>query len=173
MSPAMTTTTEHAILASPLGNLTAVRDAQGLVGLYFPHHWYRPDPATFGPRVDSGFDDVARQLEEYFTGERREFDLPLTPRGDELQRRVWDLVAEVPYGQTTTYGALTRGVGENVTAQQIGAAVGRNPLCILIPCHRVIGSGGRLTGYAGGLKRKAALLELEQPTLPTLGIWRT
>ena len=159
--------TEHTILATRLGNLTIVRDADAVVGLYFPHHWYRPDPATFGPRTDTGFEDVSSQLEEYLAGERREFDLTLQPRGSVLQRRVWDLVAQVPYGQTTTYGAIARRLSCDVTAQQVGAAVGRNPLCILIPCHRVVGSTGKLTGYAGGLERKRALVDIEQPTLLT------
>jgi methylated-DNA-[protein]-cysteine S-methyltransferase len=121
-----------------------------------------PDRAEFGPRTDRGFGDVARQLEEYLSGVRKEFDLPLEAHGSAFQRRVWDLIAQVPYGQTTTYGDLARRLGGDVTAQEVGAAVGRNPFCILIPCHRVVGSTGKLTGYAGGLKRKQALLDLEQ-----------
>jgi len=154
--------TEHTVLATQLGKLTIVRDAGSLVGLYFPRHWPRPDRAAFGPRTGRGFGDVARQLDEYLAGDRGEFNLPLEARGTEFQRRVWDLVAQVPYGQTTTYGDLSRCLGDGVSAQEVGAAVGRNPLCILIPCRRVIGSAGKLTGYAGGLDRKRALLELEQ-----------
>jgi methylated-DNA-[protein]-cysteine S-methyltransferase len=157
-----TAVTEHAVLATRLGELTIVRNADSLTGLYFPHHWHMPDRATFGPRTDKGFDDVARQLDEYLVGVRREFDLPLDARGGAFQRRVWDLVAQVSYGQTTTYGDLARRLGDDVTAQDVGSAVGRNPLCILIPCHRVIGSTGKLTGYAGGLKRKRALLDIER-----------
>jgi methylated-DNA-[protein]-cysteine S-methyltransferase len=159
------TTNQHTILATRLGDLTVVRNAETVVGLYFPHHWYRPGPDTFGPRTDEGFDEVARQLEEYLAGGRREFDLPLQAHGSEPRRRVWDLVAEVPYGQTITYGSLARRLNGEVTPQQIGADIGRNPLCILIPCHRVVGSNGKLAGYAGGLQRKRALLELEQLTL--------
>jgi methylated-DNA-[protein]-cysteine S-methyltransferase len=157
-----TITAEHAVLATRLGDLTIVRDGDSLVGLYFPHHWYQPDPAAFGTRTDRGFEDTAGQLDEYLAGTRTGFDLPIQARGDEFQRRVWGLVSQIPYGQTTTYGHLARLLGGAVTAQEVGAAVGHNPLCILIPCHRVIGSTGKLTGYAGGLKRKRALLELEQ-----------
>ena len=155
-------TAEHTVLATRLGDLTVVRDHDQLTGLYFRHHWYRPDPVTFGPRTDRGFEDVSGQLEEYLTGRRSSFELPLRPLGTEFQLRVWELVAQVRYGHTTSYGDLARRLGDGATAQQAGAAVGRNPLSILIPCHRVIGSNGKLTGYAGGLKRKRDLLELEQ-----------
>ena len=157
--------TRHTVVDSPIGPLTVVRDEDGITGVYFRHHWTRPDPATFGPRVDPagdrGFDAVISQLGEYLAGERREFDLPLTPHGDPAEQRVWELLAEIGYGQTTTYGALARQVGGDVTPKEIGGFVGANPLSILIPCHRVVGSAGQLTGYAGGLKRKRHLLELE------------
>ena len=155
-------TAAHAVLATRLGDLTVVRDHDQLTGLYFRHHWYRPDPATFGPRSDRGFEDVSGQLGEYLAGRRTFFDLPLGPRGTEFQLGVWELVAQIRYGHTASYGELARRLGCDVTAQQVGAAVGRNPLPILIPCHRVIGSTGKLTGYAGGLKRKRDLLDLEQ-----------
>jgi methylated-DNA-[protein]-cysteine S-methyltransferase len=157
--------TRHAVIDSPLGPLTIVRDDDGITGVYFRHHWTRPDPATFGPRVDAaddrGFDQAITQLAEYFAGERREFDLPLTPHGSFTAQQVWKLLAAIPYGQTTTYGELARQVGGGVTAKEAGGFVGANPLSILIPCHRVVGSTGKLTGYAGGLKRKQHLLELE------------
>jgi methylated-DNA-[protein]-cysteine S-methyltransferase len=159
------TMNEHTVLATRLGDLTVVRDAETLVGLYFPHHWYLPDRAMFGPRTDEGFDDVARQLREYLAGTRQDFDLPLDARGSAAQRRVWSLVAEIPFGETVTYGHLARRLACDMTPQQVGATVGRNPLSILIPCHRVVGANGKLTGYAGGLGRKRALLELEQLTL--------
>ena len=158
----------HTVVSTELGELTLVRDADGMRGLYFPHHWYRPDPATFGPLRADGFDTVIGQVTEYLTGTRREFDLPLHPRGDAFQLRVWDLVGQIPYGDTVTYGALAARLGGDVTAQQVGAAVGRNPLCILVPCHRVVGAAGKLTGYAGGLARKRHLLDLEQTGLPPL-----
>jgi methylated-DNA-[protein]-cysteine S-methyltransferase len=111
---------------------------------------------------DVEFDDVRRELGEYFAGQRRTFSIPLGAGGDELQRRVWDLVCRVPYGEISTYGRLARELGDGTTAQEVGAAVGRNPLCILIPCHRIVGSTGKPTGYAGGLRRKQLLLDLEK-----------
>ena len=156
---------EHGIVATRLGDLTVVRAGEQLTGVYFPHHWHRPDPATFGPRTGRGLDAVARQLGEYLAGARQEFDLPLRLRGTELQLRVWELIAQVPYGRTTTYGDLARRAGGGLTPQEAGAAVGANPLSILIPCHRVIGSTGKLTGYAGGLARKRELLDLERGQL--------
>jgi methylated-DNA-[protein]-cysteine S-methyltransferase len=172
MTGTAATTTEHTVHRTPLGDLTIVRDTGRLVGLYFPHHWYRPDQASFGRKNDRGFDDARRQLDEYLAGVRATFDLPLDARGGELQRRVWELIAQAPYGQTTTYGDLARRLGGGVTAQEAGAAVGRNPLSILIPCHRIVGSTGKLTGYAGGLKRKRFLLDLEQAHAGhTPGLW--
>lgn len=160
----------HTVVPTALGELTLVRDADALQGLYFPHHWYMPNPATFGALRDDGFDEAVGQLGEYLDGQRREFDLALGPRGPEFHQRVWDLVRQVPYGDTVTYGALARRLGREVTAQQVGAAVGRNPLCVFVPCHRIVGAGGKLTGYAGGLARKRFLLDLEQPARLTLDL---
>ena len=162
-------TAEHTVHGTWLGDLTIVRDGGALTGLYFPHHWHRPSQASFGSRNDRGFDDARRQLDEYLAGTRTAFDLPLAPRGGDFQVRVWDLIAAVPYGQTTSYGDLARRLGAGATAQEVGVAVGRNPLSIVIPCHRIIGSTGKLTGYAGGLTRKRFLLDLEQARLP--GLW--
>jgi methylated-DNA-[protein]-cysteine S-methyltransferase len=167
----------HAVLDTSMGKLTVVREENALTGLYFPRHWPRPDRAAFGPRVDEGFADVARQLGEYLSGDRDAFELPVRVNGTEFDQRVWDLVARVPYGQTTTYGDLARELGGGAEPRDVGAAVGRNPLCIVIPCHRVIGSTGRLTGYAGGLDRKRALLEIEHARAlrtghaPAPGLW--
>jgi methylated-DNA-[protein]-cysteine S-methyltransferase len=153
--------TRHTVLATPIGDLTVVRDDDGITGVYFPRHWTRPDRAAFGPRVDAGFEDVAGQFGEYFAGRRRAFDLPLHASGNPQQERVWRLVAAIPYGRTATYGELARELGDGTTAQEVGAAVGANPLSVVVACHRVVGSGGRLTGYAGGLHRKRRLLDLE------------
>jgi methylated-DNA-[protein]-cysteine S-methyltransferase len=162
---AATTSTRHVVVDSPIGPLTLVRDDEGLTGLYYPGHWTRPDRNSFGPRVapsdDHGFDEAVIQLREYFAGERQDFDLPLNRRGSDTARQVWQLLAEIPYGQTTTYGELARKVGGGVDPRDIGGFVGDNPLSILIACHRVVGSTGKLTGYAGGLDRKRYLLELE------------
>ena len=155
-------TTSWTATGSPIGELTLVADDGRLTGVYFPHHWYRPDPATFGGHAEAGFGEVQRQLAEYFAGERQSFDLPLDARGDEFQRHVWELIGRIPYGQTATYGDLARELGGQVLAKDVGAAVGRNPLSVIVPCHRVVGKGGRLTGYAGGLARKRFLLDLEE-----------
>jgi methylated-DNA-[protein]-cysteine S-methyltransferase len=167
----------HGVLATPLGELTVVRAGRAVTGLYFPRHWPRPDPTAFGSRVEGGFADIACQLEEYLAGDRIAFDLPFGGHGTAFDRRVWDLVSRVPYGQTTTYGELARSLGAGTDPRDVGAAVGRNPLCILIPCHRVIGSNGKLAGYAGGLKRKRALLQIEHAGIlrrelaPAAGLW--
>jgi methylated-DNA-[protein]-cysteine S-methyltransferase len=155
-------TATHTTVDSPLGELTLVAEDGRLTGVYFPHHWYAPDPAGFGPRDDTGFDQAKAQLAEYFAGDRTRFDLPLQPRGDAFQAQVWDLIAAIPYGETVSYGDLAREVGGTVTPKDVGAAVGRNPLSVVVPCHRVVGHDGRLTGYAGGLARKRFLLDLEK-----------
>jgi methylated-DNA-[protein]-cysteine S-methyltransferase len=151
----------HTTIVSKLGELTVVGNSGTVVGLYFPHHWYRPDPASFGPRSEAGFDDVRAQIGEYLAGDRKGFDVPVTTGGDERQERVWDLIRRIPYGETATYGELASQLGDGTTAQEVGTAVGRNPVSLLVPCHRVVGAGGKLTGYAGGLARKRFLLDLE------------
>jgi methylated-DNA-[protein]-cysteine S-methyltransferase len=157
-------TTTHTVAGSPLGDLTLVADDGSLTGLYFRHHWYRPDPASFGTRDDAGFGDVTAQLSEYFAGDRAGFDLPLDPSGDEFQHRVWALINRIRYGQTTSYGELAKELGDGTAARDVGQAAGRNPLSVIVPCHRVVGKDGQLTGYAGGLARKRFLLDLEQRT---------
>jgi methylated-DNA-[protein]-cysteine S-methyltransferase len=160
-APVSAGTAAHTTIRSSLGDLTVVGRGETVTGLYFPHHWHRPDQSAFGEHRDAGFDDVRRQLEEYLAGERREFDVPAETAGSPFQERVWRLISQVPYGTTVSYGALAKELGRT-TAQEVGAAVGRNPLSILIPCHRVVGASGALTGYAGGLRRKRILLDLEQ-----------
>jgi methylated-DNA-[protein]-cysteine S-methyltransferase len=153
----------HTTAESPVGELTLVAEDGRLTGLYFPHHWYRPDPATFGDLDEAGFGEAKRQLAGYFAGRRDRFDLPLDLRGDAFQRRVWERIGRIPYGETVSYGELARELGDGATAKDVGAAVGRNPLCVIVPCHRVVGKDGSLTGYAGGLTRKRFLLRLEEP----------
>jgi methylated-DNA-[protein]-cysteine S-methyltransferase len=153
----------HTTTDSPLGELTLVAEDGRLTGLYFPHHWYRPDPATFGDRDETGFSEAGRQLAEYFAGDRKGFDLSLGPQGDPFQHSVWELIGRIPYGQTVIYGDLAQELGRGTLAKDVGAAVGRNPLCVIVPCHRVVGKDGNLTGYAGGLARKRFLLRLEEP----------
>ena len=165
MTSLLTAARRHTVTTTDLGDITLVARGDTIEGLYFPRHWYKPDPATFGPRVDAGFDDVIRELREYLGGRRRRFSVPVRADGDVLQRRVWDLISEIPYGATTSYGALAAELEADADARRVGAMVGRNPLAILIPCHRVVGSTGSLTGYAGGLARKRFLLDLEQTNL--------
>jgi methylated-DNA-[protein]-cysteine S-methyltransferase len=160
-------TTRHAVLDSVLGELTLVADGDTLTGRYFAHHGYRPPTNTFVAAVDADCDDLfaeaSTQLSEYLGGERTGFELPIAMRRVEMQRRVWHLLTEIAYGETVTYGKLAAELADGCTAQEVGQAVGRNPLSIIVPCHRVVGKNGSLTGYAGGLKRKQFLLDLEEP----------
>jgi len=153
----------HKILDSPLGKLTLVVDDGSLSGLYFPGHWPKPDPSSFGARSDTGFELAERQLGAYFAGRLTHFSLPSSLTGDDFQKRVWALIGGIAYGQTRTYGELAEALGDPSLAREVGAAVGRNPLSVIVPCHRVVGKGGKLTGYAGGLERKRFLLDLEAP----------
>jgi methylated-DNA-[protein]-cysteine S-methyltransferase len=145
------------IFQSPFGPLTLVAGERGLRRLYFPGT--APTFADFsdGDRERTGL--AIEQLEQYFAGERTAFELPLDYAGTPFQRSVWDALRSLPYGTTTTYGALGRLLGAQPRA--VGAAVGATPIPIIIPCHRVIGTDGSLTGYGGGLDRKRALLALE------------
>jgi methylated-DNA-[protein]-cysteine S-methyltransferase len=154
-------TATHTTIDSPFGELTLTARNGVLSGLYFPGHWYMPDPDAFGVRSEHGFEPARRQLAEYFAGERTGFDLPTATSGDEFQRRVWELIDRIPYGETTTYGKMAEELGDPTLARRVGGAVGRNPLSLIVPCHRVVGKDGKLTGYAGGLERKRFLLELE------------
>lgn len=154
-------TATHTIIDSPIGELTLVARDGVLSGIYFPGHWHMPAPEVFGTGSERGFELTQQQMGEYFAGKRTEFELETTVDGDEFQRRVWGLIDRIPYGQTTTYGEMAHELGEPVLARDVGAAVGRNPLSIVVPCHRVVGKDGKLTGYAGGLERKRFLLGLE------------
>lgn len=147
-------------MGSPIGRLELVEEGGALVAIHFDA------PADGSQRHERGGSAVLtrahQQLSEYFAGSRHEFDLPLRPAGTEFQRRVWDVLATVPWGTTTTYGAIAARLGLPPGASRaVGAANGANPLPVVLPCHRVIGSDGTLTGYAGGLDRKALLLRLE------------
>lgn len=164
---------QHTQFDSPLGVLTLVSerskstDVLGLAGIYFEQHKHAPKAADIGKRVsredDELLDQTASELSEYFTGARQTFSVPLATAGDEFSQQVWKLLREIPYGETTTYGALASALGNVRLAQRVGQSVGRNPISIVVPCHRVIGANGSLTGFAGGLERKQALLFLEEP----------
>ena len=146
---------------SPVGELTLVGDGESLTGLYMTEHRHRP-PLPPGARRDpTGFDDARRQLGEYFAGERTRFDLPLRMEGTDFQREVWQALLEIGYGETESYGELAQRIGRPDAVRAVGLANGRNPISIVVPCHRVIGASGSLTGYGGGLERKRFLLELE------------
>ncbi|MBD7950637.1 methylated-DNA--[protein]-cysteine S-methyltransferase [Oerskovia rustica] len=155
-------TVRHAVFDSPVGELTAVGTADGLRALYFDAHRRRPTGETFGERDDDAFEEVRVQVGEYFAGTRRDFDLDLAPVGDGFQKKVWALLAQIPYGETRSYGDLALALGDRNLARAVGAANGQNPLSIVVPCHRVVGADGSLTGYAGGLERKRFLLALEE-----------
>jgi methylated-DNA-[protein]-cysteine S-methyltransferase len=151
----------HTTIPSSLGDLTVVSRDGAITGLYFPHHWHMPDRGGFGQYREIGFDEIRKQLGEYLSGQRRDFDVAVEAVGSPHQRRIWNLIARIPYGETVSYGELAREFGGGITPQEVGAAIGLNPVCIFIPCHRVLGAGGSLTGSAGGLRRKRALLDLE------------
>jgi methylated-DNA-[protein]-cysteine S-methyltransferase len=164
----------HTTVPTTLGELvlTAESGAPGpedeaLTGVYFPEHWHPPTPEQLGDRVEAATDPLFAtaldQLGEYLAGERQEFELPLRTHGDDFSETVWALLREIPSGTTTTSGELAVRLGSRGLAQRVGQCVGRNPLSIVIPCHRVVGADGSLTGYAGGLERKRTLLELEEP----------
>jgi methylated-DNA-[protein]-cysteine S-methyltransferase len=147
----------HSVIPSPIGPLTAVREEDVLVGL-----WMGPaDVEDLGPRDDEAFTDVRAQLDEYFGGTRTSFDLAVRASGNPLQLAVWKLIAAIPYGVTRSYGDLARDLGDRSLAQAVGTACGRNPLPVVVPCHRVVGADGSLVGFGGGLHRKRFLLDLE------------
>ena len=169
--------TRHTTVDTGIGPITlvATRTAAGdaISGLYFRSHIRRPAQDTFGPEVPAAEDpllsEAATQLVDYLDGRRLDFDLPLIAEGDELQRKVWMILGEIPRGFTTTYGAIAEELGDKALAWEVGQAVGSNPLCIFVPYHRVVGADGSLTGYAGGLKRKQALLTLEETDATVAG----
>jgi methylated-DNA-[protein]-cysteine S-methyltransferase len=158
-------TRRHATLPTSIGGLLAVGEGSALTGLYFPGHWYPPGADAIGVEVDARADPLfaraAAQLGEYLDGRRTTFDVPVATSGDAFQEQVWRMLRGIRFGETTSYGALAERLGDRALARRVGQAVGRNPVSILIPCHRVVGASGSLTGYAGGLERKQFLLELE------------
>jgi methylated-DNA-[protein]-cysteine S-methyltransferase len=146
---------------SPLGDLLLVRDEQGITGLYLPTGKHPVTPAVDWARDDDAFDDIRGQLEEYFAGTRREFDLTLNPSGTAFQKLVWRALVDIPYGETASYGKTAAAIGEPRAARAVGLANGQNPISIVVPCHRVVGADGSLTGYGGGLDAKRWLLSHE------------
>lgn len=156
--------TTHKTIDSPVGSLTLVLSGSGaLCGLYMHNQRHLPSADRFGDPSAIGFDDVEKQLAQYFAGIRTQFELELDPAGTEFQRKIWQLLREIPYGETISYAQLSDRYGDPLAIRAVAAANGKNPIGIIVPCHRVIGSDGSLTGYAGGLERKRFLLDLENP----------
>ncbi|MDT0405673.1 MULTISPECIES: methylated-DNA--[protein]-cysteine S-methyltransferase [Streptomyces] len=152
----------HTVTDSPYGPLTLVADDGVLCGLYMTGQRHRPPEETFGTPDDIPFAEAREQLTAYFSGELKEFTLPLRLHGTPFQRRVWDQLTRIPYGETRTYGQLADTLGNSRASRAVGLANGRNPIGIIVPCHRVIGTTGSLTGYGGGLDRKRRLLDHER-----------
>lgn len=156
----------HATISTTIGDLTLVASDDALIGIYYPQHWVGIERAARGDEViaetDPVMSDAATQLHEYLAGERIDFTIKTAPEGDDFQKRVWAILDEISFGETLTYGDIAERLGDKSLARVVGRAVGSNPLSIIVPCHRVVGAGGKLTGYAGGLERKQHLLALEE-----------
>jgi methylated-DNA-[protein]-cysteine S-methyltransferase len=155
--------TGYTVIDSPVGDLTLVVVHGRLVGLYMKLQRHSPELSTFGERQPpAAFSAVSEQLNEYFEGTRTRFDVPMALNGTPFQRRVWTALTEIPYGRTASYGELAARIGRPTASRAVGLANGKNPVGIIVPCHRVIGADGSLTGYGGGLERKQQLLAMER-----------
>ncbi|MFI5668261.1 methylated-DNA--[protein]-cysteine S-methyltransferase [Streptomyces sp. NPDC051704] len=157
-------TKQHSIVDSPYGPLTLVATDGVLSGLYMAGQRHRPAEESFGERVavtEEPFPEVVRQLAAYFAGELTEFDVPVRLEGTAFQRSVWDQLVRIPYGETWSYGELAARLGKPNASRAVGLANGKNPVGIIVPCHRVIGASGSMTGYGGGVERKVRLLAFE------------
>ncbi|GAC1531005.1 MAG: methylated-DNA--[protein]-cysteine S-methyltransferase [Acidimicrobiales bacterium] len=155
----------HTVVDSPVGPLTLVASDGVLSGLFMDDQRHRPDPSGFGERDGRSFAAISEQLDAYFDGTLDHFDVELAVLGTEWQRRVWAGLSAIPYGTTISYGELAARVGNPRASRAVGLANGRNPVGIIVPCHRVVGSSGSLTGYGGGLERKRWLLDHERKVL--------
>jgi methylated-DNA-[protein]-cysteine S-methyltransferase len=153
----------YTYMTTPIGALLLAGDDDFLKRVGFPQGSGRRIPQPDWQENKTPFQQTIRQLAAYFAGELSEFDLPLAPQGTPFQLAVWQALRQIPYGTTTSYGALAKAIGKPQAVRAVGAANGANPIPIIIPCHRVIGSNGKLTGFGGGLETKARLLKLEQP----------
>ncbi|WP_309049873.1 methylated-DNA--[protein]-cysteine S-methyltransferase [Streptomyces sp.] len=159
-------TVQHTVVDSPYEPLTLVAVDGVLSRVHMTGQRHRPPEETFGEPDPRPFGEVVRQLDAYFAGDLTAFDLPLHLEGTPFQRRVWSELLRIPYGETRTYGELAEALGTPTASRAVGLANGKNPVSIIVPCHRVIGAGGGLTGYGGGLDRKRRLLAFESGTLP-------
>jgi methylated-DNA-[protein]-cysteine S-methyltransferase len=149
-------------LDSPIGQLLLVGDELGLRSLYMVDHKHQSPLADSSERNDSAFRPVREQLEAYFAGKLQKFEVALAGEGSAFQKRVWQALLDIPFGETESYGQLARRIGNAKASRAVGLANGRNPISIIVPCHRVIGANGSLTGYGGGVERKKWLLEHEK-----------
>ncbi|MET9508153.1 methylated-DNA--[protein]-cysteine S-methyltransferase [Streptomyces flavidovirens] len=154
-------TKQHSVVDSPYGPLTLVATDGMLSGLYMTDQRHRPPGESFGERATGILGEAVRQLDAYFAGELKEFDLELSLDGTPFQRGVWAQLQQIPYGETWTYGQLAERLGNPAASRAVGLANGKNPVGIIVPCHRVVGAAGSLTGYGGGLERKRRLLAFE------------
>lgn len=154
----------YTYLESPIGRLLLTSDGISLTGLYMEPHRHGPANTEGWVRDDEAvpFPTAHKQLQAYFAGELQEFDLPLAPQGTPFQQRVWNELRNIPFGQTWSYGELARRIGQPTASRAVGLANGKNPISVIVPCHRVIGANGKLVGYGGGLDRKNTLLQLER-----------
>ncbi len=153
----------YRMIDSPIGPLTLAGDGEVLTNLRMVDQTYEPDRAGW-VRDDSAFQDAVGQLAAYFAGDLRQFDLDLEMAGTEFQRKVWNALRTIPYGETRSYGEIAEKIGSPNAFRAVGLANGHNPIAVIVPCHRVIGANGSLTGFGGGLERKSSLLELERET---------
>ncbi|MEU1038823.1 methylated-DNA--[protein]-cysteine S-methyltransferase [Streptomyces sp. NPDC005551] len=153
---------QHTVIDSPYGPLTLVATDGVLSGLYMAGQRHRPSEEHFGDPDDTPFAETRAQLDAYFAGESKDFDLPLHLDGTPFQRSVWEQLRLIPYGETRSYGELAALLGKPGASRAVGLANGRNPVGIIVPCHRVVGADGGLTGYGGGLDRKRRLLDFER-----------
>jgi methylated-DNA-[protein]-cysteine S-methyltransferase len=151
---------------TPIGELLAVGDGRALHGLYMQNPKRPIAPAPAWEERAHPFAELKTQLAAYFAGRRQDFDIPLEMAGSPFQRRVWEALRAIPYGETASYGELASRIGVPRSPRAVGVANARNPVCVIVPCHRVIGADGSLTGFAGGLERKRLLLDLEAGVLP-------
>lgn len=149
--------------SSPIGEMLIVSDGESICGVYFcgQKHFPSFDNLTKNDNLTI-FSDVKQWLDDYFRGKNPKIDFKLNPKGSEFRLEVWRILAEIPYGETMTYGEIASKISPTMSAQAVGGAVGHNPISILIPCHRVLGKNGKLTGYAGGIDKKIKLLKLEK-----------
>ncbi|PFG32600.1 methylated-DNA--[protein]-cysteine S-methyltransferase [Sanguibacter antarcticus] len=158
------------VISSPLGDLTAVATDGTLSALYMTDAVHRPSDASFGEATEAGFALLREEITRYFAGELRTFTVETAAAGTPFQLRVWAALARIPYGQTRSYAEIAHDLGDPRTVRAVGAANGRNPLSIVVPCHRVVGADGSLVGFAGGIERKRALLDLENPAHGRSGV---